>query len=57
MEVPTKTRVTIGYSNPTPGHISGKDENSNLKRHMHSYVHRSAYDSQVMEATKMSINR
>ena len=30
MEVPwkTKNRVTIWSSNPTPGHISGKDENS-----------------------------
>ena len=24
-----KQRVTIGSSNPTPGHISRKDENSN----------------------------
>ena len=26
-----KQRVTIGSSNPTPGHISRKDENSNWK--------------------------
>ena len=32
-EVPykTKNRNTIGSSNPTPGHISGKDKNSNSK--------------------------
>ena len=28
------------YSNPTPGHISRKHENSNLKRYMHPNVHR-----------------
>ena len=29
MEVPqkTKNRTTIGFSNPTPGHISGKKHN------------------------------
>ena len=39
-------------SNPTPGHISGKDKNSNSKRHMHPSVHSSTiYSSQDMEAT------
>ena len=38
------------------GHISG--ENHNSKRYTHSNVHRSTiYNSQDMEATKMSINR
>ena len=37
----TKNRVTIKSSNPTPGHISRKDENSNSKRYMHLSVHRS----------------
>ena len=52
MEVPYKTKnaVTIGSSNPTPGHISG--ENSNSKRYMHPNVHYSAiYESQDIEAT------
>ena len=45
-------RVTIRSSNPTPGHIPGKDENSNSKRYMHSNVHSSTiYNSQDMEAT------
>ena len=30
-----KNRVTIWSSNPTPGHISGKDKNSNSKRYMY----------------------
>ena len=34
-----KTRVTMGSSNPTPGHVSG--ENSNSKRYMLPSVHRS----------------
>ena len=37
---------------PTPGHISGKDKNSNLKRHMHPKVHSSTiYSCQDMEET------
>ena len=54
MEIPqkTKNRVTVSSSNPTPGHISGKDENSNLKRYMYSSVHSSTiYQSKDMEAT------
>ena len=35
-----------------------KNENTNLKRYMHPNVHSSTiYDSQDMEATKVSINR
>ena len=30
----TKNRITIRSNNTTTGHISGKDENSNLKRYM-----------------------
>ena len=54
MEVPskTKTTVTIQSSNPTPGHISGKDENSNSKTYMQHNVHnRTIYNSQDIEAT------
>ena len=54
LEVPSKTknRDAILSSNPTPGHVSGKDENSNSKRYMHPYVHSSTiYNSQDMEAT------
>ena len=35
----TKNRVTIWPSSFTPGHISGKDKKSNLKRYMHLSVH------------------
>ena len=39
--------------NPTPGHISRKDENSNSKRYMHPNVHSSTiYNRQDVEATK-----
>ena len=42
--------------NPTLGHMS--EENYNLKRHMLPNVHSNTiYNSQDMEATKMSINR
>ena len=54
LEVPlkTKNRATILSNNATPGHISGKDKNSNLKRYMHHNVHSSTiYNSQDMEAT------
>ena len=41
---------------PTPGHIY--KENSNLKIHMHPYVHSSAIcNSQDMEAAQVFINR
>ena len=41
--------VTVSFSNPTPGHISGKDSIS--KRCMHPNVHSSViYNSQDMEA-------
>ena len=36
-----KLELHIGSSNPTPGHISGKDENYNLKRYMYPNDHRS----------------
>ena len=58
MEVPQKTkdRVTIGSSNPIPGHTSR--ENHTLKRYMHPDVHCSSiYNSQDMEATQEFINR
>ena len=59
-EIPLKTkdRDSVWSSNPTPGHISGKDKNSNLKRYMHPNVHGSTiYNSQDMDATQVSINR
>ena len=52
MESPlkAKTRVTIWYSNSTPGYILGKDENSNSKIHPHPNVHSSTiYNSQKHE--------
>ena len=36
--------LTTYSNNPIPGHISGKGENSNLKRCMHPYVHNSTID-------------
>ena len=45
----TKNRATLWSSNPTPRHISGKDENSNSKRYIHPNVHNSSiYNSQDM---------
>ena len=58
MEVPQKTenRVTICSINPTPGHISGQNYNS--ERYMYPCIHSSIiHDNQEMEATQMSINR
>ena len=60
MEAPQKTkkRATIWSSNSTPGYISGKNENSNLKRYMHPNIHSSTiYNSQDIEATQIPINR
>ena len=52
MEVPQKTenRITIWYSNLTPGHITRQNYDS--KRYMHSYVYGCMIlRSQDMEAT------
>ena len=46
-----KTRTTIWYCNPTPGHILGKKHN--LKRYVHSNVH-CIYNRQDMGAMLMS---
>ena len=49
-EVPqkTKSRITLGSRNPTPGHISR--QNYNLKRYRHLNVHSStSHNSQDME--------
>ena len=46
----TKIKTTICSRNPTPGHLSA--ENSNSERYMHYNVHYSTiYNSQEMEAT------
>ena len=51
-----KIELTMWPSNPTPGHISG--ENSNSNAYMYPNVHSSTiYNSQDMEATWMSIDR
>ena len=58
MEVPqnTKNRIAIWPNNPTHGHISGQNFNSN--RYIHPYVHSSTnHNSQDMETTWMSIDR
>ena len=48
-----KNRTTIWSSNYTPGYLSEENKNSNAKRYMHLYVHRSIiYNSQGMEALK-----
>ena len=47
----TKNRTTICSSDPTPGHIFGKDKNHNWKRYTHPNVHCSTmYSSQDTEA-------
>ena len=60
MEVPqkVKNRTTIGSSNSNPGYLSGKNENTNLRRYLHPNVHSSTiYNSHDMEATQVPINR
>ena len=41
MEVPQKIkdRTTISFSNSTSGYLSEENENTNLKRYVHPYVH------------------
>ena len=54
VEVPQKikNRTTICSSYSTPGYLSKENENTNLKREMHPYVHCTIiYNSQDMEAT------
>ena len=47
----TKNRTTIWPSTSTPGFISRKNENTNLKTYMHPSFHSSTiYYSQDMEA-------
>ena len=54
----TKNRATIWSSNPTPGYISGKEENSNLKRYIHLDIYSSTiYNSKDMETTQVPANR
>ena len=56
MEFPQKTKNRA--SNSTPGCISGKNENTSLKRSMRTNVHSSTfYNSQDMKVTQVSINR
>ena len=52
-----KNRAIIKSRNPTPGHLSGKDENSNSKRHMHRNVQGSTvYKSQDLERIEVSMD-
>ena len=53
-----KNGTTIWPSNSTPGYISEKDKNTNLKRCIHSNVHSSTiFNSQDMEVMQVAINR
>ena len=53
-----KDRTTTRSSNTTFGCFSEESKNPNLRRYMHPYVHCSIiYNSQYMEATKVSINK
>ena len=46
-----QNRSTIQPSNSAPGYLSKENEDTNLKRYMHLYVHCSTvYNSQDMEA-------
>ena len=57
MEVPQKTKNRT-TSNSISEYMSGKDENTNLRRYMHPNIHSSTiYNSQHMEANQVSINR
>ena len=57
MEIPQKIKNRV-TNNPTPGHISGKEEDSSLKRYLHPSFHSSTvYNSQDMETTQVPINR
>ena len=54
----SKNRVTMWSSNPTLEHISGKDKNSNSKRHIHPSVHSGTiHKSQDTETTWMPVDR
>ena len=54
----TKNRTIMWYSNFTSGYISGKDENTNLKRYDLPSVHSNTiYNRQDMEATQVAISR
>ena len=54
----TKNRTTIWSTNPTPGHVSRKNENSNFKRYMHpNILDSTVYNSQDLEATQAPINK
>ena len=45
-------------SNFTSGYLSEENENTNLKRYTHPYIHCSIiYNRQNMEAIQVSINR
>ena len=48
----TKATMKDQVCNSTSGYLSKETQNTNLKRHMHPYVHcRIIYNSQGMEAT------
>ena len=52
------TRTIIWSSNSKYWYLSGENENTNSKRYMHPIIHCSIiYDSQPVEATKVSIDR
>ena len=56
MEAPLKTRVALGLSSPTPGHIFR--ENNNSKRYVHPWIHSSTiYSSQNVETNVNVIDR
>ena len=60
MEVPQKikNRIIILSSNSIIEYLPKDHESINSKRHMHPYVYSSIiYNSQIMEAAQVSINR
>ena len=53
-----KNRTTLQSSNCTSGYLPPKYKNTNSKGYMHPYVYCSIiYNTQIMEATQVSINR
>ena len=53
-----KTITTLWSSNYTTGYLPKEYKNTNLKGYIHSYIYCSIiYNSQIMEAAQVSINR
>ena len=53
----TKNRTTIWLSNHISGYLSEENENTNLRRYLHTYIHYSIIcNYQATKTTEVSIN-